>query len=328
MPKQSDPTPLALEGWLEFNRWKWGLQPLQVRYAAGKDLPAITAVLYLNRQGRVVVPKLNPFLPVSFEPTPTEKRYRLYRQWLEAATLMAKDMHDRGLRGAVNLAPEAADARPWRWAGFWVGMMYTFYVDLPLALEDIDQAICRRIRKAQKEGYRAEQTANMAHALAVLAETEERQGFRYHLKLQDLEQARKLLGDEHFRAYVCYSPAGRPANCVIVLHRPGGWAIYWVAGTGREHLQSGAAQLGLHYILEELHAAGARGLDLTGANIPNVADGKMRWGGRLVPYPSVEPYNLRSLALWGLRWLGSRRTAQGGDESHCAPTTEATGGYR
>ncbi len=303
-------SPLALDSWLEFNRWKWNVQPLPAYYALGNELPAAKAVLYLNRQGRVVLPRLNPYLPVSLELTRTEKRYRVYRQRLQASMLMATDMRARGLGGVVNLAPVVTDTRPWRWAGFSVGTLYTFYVALPVALEEVDPAIRRRIRKAQQEGYRCEQTANMAHALAVLAETEERQGFSYHLRLQDLQQARTFLGDEHFRAYVGYAPGGAPASVVIVLHRRGGSAIYWVAGSGREHLQTGAPQLVLQHILEDLHAAGARGLDLAGANIPAIAEAKMRWGGRLVPYPAVESYGLRSLARWALRWLQSRHARQ------------------
>ena len=149
---EESPSPFELDGWLEFNRLKWGVEPLRVRYDMGEELPAISAVLYLDRRGRVVLPRLNPYLPVSFHPTPTEKRYRRDRQWLDVATAMAQDMRARGLRGAVDLPPEAADVRPWRWAGFQIGIVYTFHLDLPFDPGGADHALARQAAKARRAG--------------------------------------------------------------------------------------------------------------------------------------------------------------------------------
>jgi hypothetical protein len=46
-------SPLALDGWLEFNRVRWGAQPLRVRLSEDdSEIPAVHAVYYLNQKVR------------------------------------------------------------------------------------------------------------------------------------------------------------------------------------------------------------------------------------------------------------------------------------
>ena len=298
--------PFELEGWLEFNRLKWNVQPCRVHYDTGSSAPALDAVLYLDRRGRIVQPRLNSYLPVRFRATPTQKRYRLDRQWLQAATSMAHDMHERGLRGTVSLSPQVTDARPWQWAGFRLGSMYTYHLDLPFDLEGADPQVGKAVAKAERTGYRVESARDMALVLTPLLETEARQEFHYSLSLRDLQKARDLLGEEHLRAYVCYAPDGRPASSRVVLCAAGGRAIDWVAGTCTEDLHSGATQLTIETVLRDLQDAGATGFDFAGANIPSVASAKANWGGRLVLQPTITTYNLRTLAQWFLGWYQYR----------------------
>lgn len=297
-------SPLFLDGWLEFNRVKWNVQPLRFMYSPdGSHLPAVEAVLYLNKRGKIVHPRINPYLPIAFKSTPAQSQYKRDRQWLEVATPLARDMCVRGLRSTVAFAPEAADIRPWQWAGFHSNVRYTFYIDFPFDLQLIDKATRNRIRKAHKEGYRCERTTNMAHVHACMQATEQRQRFHWGLTVCDLECARTLLTDESFRAYVCYAPNGEPASVSVDLHCPGTRAVGWLGGTSMHHLQSGATQLVQAYVLEDLEAAGATGYDLAGANIPSVAAAKLSWGGRLVPFYRVEAYTARNLAKWVLNYF-------------------------
>jgi hypothetical protein len=76
-----------------------------------------------------------------------------------------------------------------------------------------------------------------------------------------------------------------------------------LVGTRGAHLQSGATQLLIHDVLEDLQAAGAAGFDFEGANIPDVAAAKLNWGGQLVPWYRVDSFTLRSLARWGWYWF-------------------------
>ena len=311
MPPHGCQEPLTLDGWLEFNRYKWKLTPQRVQFPPSGGPPLVKAVLYLNRRGRIVLPRLNPYLPVAFVATPTEKLHRLQSQWLAVARLLAVDMRRRGARGPLPLSPEVADARPWAWAGFRIGLVYTLHIDLPLKAEEADTAVWAKVRKAQRNGYRTERSTDMAHVLAAMRGTEERKNLHMGLTVQDLELARELLGDECLRAYVSYAPDGAPAASVVCLLVPGGRATFWVGGSASEHLTSGATQLMIDCALRDLSAAGVRCADLMGANLPTVAPAKAQWGARLVPYPVVEAFGLRGLARWGLGWLRSTRRRKG-----------------
>lgn len=302
-------SPLAHPGWLEFNSRKWGLKAQVVCLSGdGAPLPAIDAVLYLDRRGRIVHPALNPYVPLSFTSTPTRGRSRLYRQWLEAAGWMAAEMRGRGLRSAIALPPDIEDVRPWQWAGFRADLRYTFVLDLPHAAEHQDPMVRNRITSATRRGYRCEQGADLADVWSCLLGTQARQGFVHGLSLADLTLAHGCLGDERLRRYVCYAPDGQPASALVVLHEPQGDAIGWVAGTRHDDLASGAAQLVTQFALADLAAAGAQRLDWAGANLATVAAAKANWGPRLVPYYVVEAPNARSIAKYlqgGWRYLTS-----------------------
>src|SRR3954454_17102995 len=64
--------PLFHDGWLEFNHLRWGVEPRRVRLAAEPaGLPAVEAVYYLDRHGRIWKPPTSTYLPIAFMPTAT-----------------------------------------------------------------------------------------------------------------------------------------------------------------------------------------------------------------------------------------------------------------
>lgn len=297
-------TALMLDGWLEFNRHKWGVDPIRLRLSAsGHELPAIETVFYVNRKSQIVMPPINAYLPVVFHSTPTDKRVRRYRQWLEVSGLLAEEFKKRGIAGGVSLPPEVGDVRSWLWQGFLAEVRYTFHIPLPLNLEDVDHQVRKCLKKAGNGGYICAMAAEVdwPEVIAVLRDTEERQKFEYRLTEQDLAYLKSALGSEFFRVYVCRGPSGEMASVRAVLHSPGGTSIDWVAGTHRNHLPSGATQLLIRYVLDDLHKCGAAAFDFAGANLPTVSASKASLGGELVPYYVVRPPNLRALA-----WLARR----------------------
>lgn len=306
-------SPLFLDGWIEFNRTRWGVRPLRVLHAPGgsSQPPLVEAMLYLNPAGQVVEPHLNPYLPVAFVPTESRSRHRRYRQWLMLAEPLVRTMRVRGVRGVVRFPPEITDIRPWQWAGFRVTVRYTIHNEFPYDIQCIDAGVRNKIRRAQKAHYTCRRTVDMNQVLACLRGTQQRQGIDHGgLTAQDFECIRELLGDEAFRVYACYAPDGAPASVRLILHRPGSRAIAWMSGVRTEHLQSGAAQLLIHSILEDLQSAGAAGLDFAGADVPSLAAAKLNWGGHLVPLFTIEAYTVRNLAKWVRDWIRLRRDTQ------------------
>ncbi|MBE0447465.1 MAG: GNAT family N-acetyltransferase [Actinobacteria bacterium] len=290
-------TYLMLDGWLEFNRVKWGLQVLKLRLSEeGKGIPAIEAVFYLDKRDRIYMPRLNPYLPIIFIPTPTESVPRLYRQWLGVSGLLAEEFISRGLASTVVLSPEITDIREWKWRGFQSDVRYTYFIDLPYSLEWADSSTRNKISKANKNGFICERALVSDDILSCLKDTEERKGFNYDLTLRDLQLAHELLGEEGFRIYACYAPNGEVASARIALHLPGVRALDWVAGTRIQYLQSGATQLLIAFMLDDLAAESATGLDFAGANNRVVAAAKANFGGRITPYYIISAPSVKSLA--------------------------------
>ena len=326
-----DSSPLSHEAWLEFNRWKWGVQPLRFRYREGGEKPCLEAVLYIGRRGSIVHPRLNPYIPIVFASSEGAAPLRASRQWLELGSCLARDMEERGVQGQVALAPTASDMRVWQWQGFDVRPRYTYVIEFPWEPHSADYAVRKNFHKAVRAGYKCVRVMSMKDVWACLVETEERQVFRYGLDPNDLECALNMLGEEYLRAYVCYSSTGAPASARVVLHRAGGRAVDWVAGTCLAHRTSGATQLLIAHVIEDLGRAGATGFDFAGANIANVAASKMVWGGPLVPYYTVQSCSIRSVVEHGVRWLrsnaawASRRSAdEKQDARHVVKPTSRT----
>jgi len=306
-----DYTVLTLDGWLEFNRRKWGLSPVKLRLSESEsDRPAVEVVVYTDSKGRIKTPKINPYMPVAFLPTDTRSVPRLERQWLSVSELMVKEFKERGVVNAVSLPPSIVDVRPWKWNSFQVSVNYSYYLEFPFDAEGTDNRIRTNVRKAVKRGYRCERTSQMSDVVECLEDTGERQGFDHRLSVEDLQVCQHLLGPDTLRAYVCYAPNGEPASAQVRLYHRGTSAIGWVAGTKREHLNAGSNQLIMSFVLEDLQNAGACGFDYAGANIPSVAAAKSAWGGKLVPFYTIRQPNMRALALYMRdfwRFIGQNR---------------------
>ena len=287
-------SPLDLDGWLAFNERKWGVRAERVRYPHQGG--PLSAVLYLDRRGRVLLPRLNPYLPIVYDAR-RASQYRATRAWGGAADAFAADLRRRGLASTIAFPPAVRDLRALGWHGFRIGVRYTLIQDLPVAEAAVDPDLRRRARRAAAAGYRCERTDKYADVLACLSETELRQHFKYGLSGEDLRHLQEVMGDG-FRAYVCYDATGKPAAARLLLHCVDGEAIDWVNGMRNNELTSGAAQLLVFHVLGDLAAAGARLLDWEGANIPSVAAAKERWGGRVETWLTAEPFNVVSLARW------------------------------
>ncbi|AWB46417.1 hypothetical protein DCC85_21100 [Paenibacillus sp. CAA11] len=292
-----------LRAWAEFNRIKWNCRVLSARFEASSSDAYAESMFFLNDQGKLYLPPLNPYHPTLFKPTPTSRNYRIERQWHEAADALCSELLKVGGYASFCLPPEFTDIRPFLWRGFKVDVKYTYYIDLPCTPEMISQSARGRLKKAVKAGYRAARTYNMQEVHACLAGTEQRKGFSHQLQTADLELARSLLGDDTFRCYACYSPEGEAVSANISILLGGSRALGWIASSKSEHLSSGAAQLLQYAELEDLHLSGITSFDFGGANLASVSEAKAQWGGRLVPYYVIKNPGLKEVLRSGWDWL-------------------------
>ncbi len=303
-------TPLELEGWLEFNAWRTGLKAMRFSTAQA-DGPAVRAVFYLDRRGRLRLPPNNPYMPVVFH-SERERPSGRTADWLSVAAGLVDEMVRRGTGSQLYLPPEVEDVRPWLWRGFMVGPRFTYYLDFPFDRAAMDRTTRHSCDRATKLGLTVERVVDCGPVLECLQETAARAGFPLELGKRELQTARELLGDESLRMYVCFTPSGQAASSTIVIHSPGARAIGWIFGTRTERLGDGAGQLLLLSTLGDLETAGAIGIDLCGANIESIALFKSRWGTRLVPNYGVRTHSLRAGAKFMADWLHSSRLGRAG----------------
>lgn len=289
-------TALATAEWQAFTQAYWQVEPLRFEYTPrGSGGPRLEVLCYSDRRGRIVLPPYQPHLPLEFQPTPTDAVYRRQRQWLETARLLVDDMIARGIRGDVTFSPVVTDPRPWVWSHFRVLPRFTTFLDFPFSLNQADRVVRQQAAKASRAGFVCQRTDQLDDVCCCLRASENRQGFAYGVTLQGLEMARRLLGPDVFRTYLCRAPGGDPATARVVLHRPGGRGCDWLAGTVDKHLRSGATQLLMTYLLDDLHQAGALGYNSCGDDLESVCYAKTMWGGRLMTQYSIQAFDL---AAW------------------------------
>lgn len=261
-------------------------------------LPNVEAVVFLNAKGKIVLPPMTPFLPMQFQTTPTNKRARLDRMWLDCGGLLAEEFSKVGLGGQVSLPPEFTDLRPFMWAGFTLGLRYTFLVDFPYDESQMDSAVRKQIAKTTATGFvcRRATNADVPAIIECIRQTEQRQGFSYNVTEAVFDKGLEIVGEDKFRVYVANAPNGSVASIRVVLHAADGMAIDWIAATATEHLKSGATQALIQFALVDLQASGAKSFDFAGAGLPAVSAAKACWGGRLIAYGCLSSDSFKSLA--------------------------------
>lgn len=210
---------------------------------------------------------------------------------------MALDLKRRGLVNTIVYPPEVVDIREWQWLHFNAMVRYTFIINLPHDHGEISKSTRKLVAKAREGHFKCERASNMSHVIECLAGTEHRQEFEHGLRVQDLELARELLGDDSLRSYVCYAPNGEAASARIALYNSNGTAIGWVSGTKTSYLNTGAVQLLNWFTFHDLYDSGAKRFDWAGGNIRSVAMAKSSWGGDLVP-----SYAIRQPGIKGICW--------------------------
>lgn len=293
----------ALSQWGEFNRRKWGCRVEHVRLQAERSEARGEFLFFFNAGERFMLPPQNPYHPSLFLATPSQKPFRINKQWHEIAGLLMDRLQQIRGPAVVHLPPELDDVRPFLWRGLKAEVKYTYCVNVPYSLDLASKAIRNKIRKAEAAGYRTEKSVNMSHAYECLVETEKRQGFSHQLSAADLELARDLMGDHAFRCYICYSKDGEPVSVNISLLLQPASAIGWIAGTKTAHLSNGVVQQVQLYEFEDLAAAGVQRFDFAGANLSSVSEAKAEWGGELLPYHVIRKPGLKDVLRAGRDWL-------------------------
>lgn len=303
----------AIDPYLSYLRQD-GYNVCQYRFGADSGQPGAYchATLVERRNGSLAEPFFTKYTPLVFEPSPTEKLSRRERQYIRLSSELAECLKGRLGGRSLNLPPEVVDSRPWRWAGYDVLPMHTYYKSLPFDDEETEGSVRNKIRKAKKNGFRCERVYNpLPEGISIcLKDAEERQGFAYDLTLRGIERLIEGAGSNKVRVYVCRDPNGSVAATRVVLS----WssqAIDWIAGTQTNRLGSGATQYLMSFMMNELYDDGIDMLDFGGGNIRSIARAKAVWGCSVVTFYQVRPRSIRGTvrgfgedaASWWRSWV-------------------------
>lgn len=298
------PTPVELPGWVEFNAWRTGLTPYQ--FASSGPGAQVRAILYLDRRGRVRLPDLATYLPVSFE-TQRQRPSSRTADWLEASAPLVEQMKQRAVPQLVYLPPSIDDVRPWQWRGFLVSVDYTYQIDFPFDPTLMVPSHRNSVEKAARLGMSVRRVDDVDPVVECLVESASRVGYPLVIRHDELRGALRLLGSDSLRMYTCFDKEGRPASSCVVVHAPGNLALAWLAGTRSASLGDGANHLLWRVAFDDLESAGASGVDWGGPNSRTLAEFKARWGSRLVPIYSIRTYSTRAGARFLADWIDFRR---------------------
>lgn len=261
---------------------------------AALGLPALVAAVWEGdrlRAGALVFEKrLGPYRAAALPPLaqyvsplldaePAEADVHAQRSPLDALLgLLAAEFH----QASLVLHPSLADARTLQWAGWRVTPAYTYRIALSPDVPATDgwSGNPRRVLRKERDRFEVDEGAvGLAEALALVRCSHERQGEALPVTLPQLERLAAPLVEARL-ARVFVARADGRAEAGLVVLSDGRTAHYWLAGSAPG---AGMTVL-LADVLERLRAERVSYFDLSGANVPSIAEFKRRFGAALVPY--------------------------------------------
>lgn len=239
-----------------------------------------------------------PYLgPVLLPASPKQrKREQLNREFTDAVVDRLLDETPRSVLRVV-CPPEYDDPRPFQWAGFDVETRFTYRLGLDgQSADDVQAGFSRSLRReiqAAEESPITVSQEGLTGARLVFDDCAERyaeQDRPYPLTWPFVRDLVDALGDDA-RVFVTRGPDEEYLGGIVVLHG-GSTAYFWQGGVRHAYDNLTTNSL-LHWeivrsILDDEAFAGVTEYDLFGANTARLCEYKAKFGGRLVPYYSVE----------------------------------------
>lgn len=216
-------------------------------------------------------------------------RASVEQERLEALTALCAAVSRLGAFAEFFLPVGFPDLRPFQWAGWETRARYTYRLErsAPGVLEaGFSHDIRKQVAKARREGLRAEPLEDLDVLAGLWMETAKRNRVAAPYSRADfMAMLERQRGPGRLQAWVARLPDGTPvAARAAVLD--GEIAHDWVAGSVREHFDSGATPFLLSEMMASLPGE-VRRFDFGGADYPSIARFKSKFGGELLASFSV-----------------------------------------
>lgn len=247
--------------------------------------------LYRERRWGLDIYRRAPFTPTCgpFLAVKSRNPVAVLEERRKALACMAEFLDRRGAAVCMlPLARDVSDALPFFWRGFKVVPQYTYLLDLGVSAEEIRRNMSpdRRndVSKAQRDGLTVRPAAGMEEVRDLVLATFGRQE-----KSVDREVLEGVLfryaTSANFYAYVACRGEQAIAACGIV--HDGRTAYYLLGGYRAEDRHHGAGALAVSAAIRHAQERGMQTFDFEGSVIPPIERFFRGFGGRLVPYLTV-----------------------------------------
>ena len=278
-----------------FNRMDWlalfgsQMQPYGIFSDNGKMVGGLS--LYWERCGFFKICRRAPYTPTCgpFLEMTAQKPVTMIEMRRKALRCMAEFLENAGASMCMlSLDRRISDALPFFWRGYKVVPYYTYILDLSPTMEEIfsNMASAQRnhVAKAKKDLLAVRRTEDLRIVRELVLATFERQRKPVDKRMLDAILFRYCNCANSF-AFTTYREDRPIATCLVVHDKSTAYDL--LAGYRAEERHHGAGPLAVYEAIRHSKEIGLKAFDFEGSVIPAIETYFRGFGGRLVPYLTV-----------------------------------------
>lgn len=185
---------------------------------------------------------------------------------------------------------ELYDIRGFKWINYEVDVNYTAILNLTaFSFDFIDRAEKKQIKKSERELMKNEPCDDIEIMYSLWCKTFNRQGLKAPVSLSQIRYLYKIIKSQNAgQGFVTFDKDRNPASFRICLWNNLNKVYDWIAGTDPNYFKVGSSAFNLYSTLVYLKETGFSNFDFCGANIETIANFKLSFGAKLVPYYCIK----------------------------------------
>ncbi len=195
---------------------------------------------------------------------------------------------------SIRNTKELYDVRGFQWLGYDIKVSYTAISDLKnLDINAIDRSQKKQIKKAEREELNTRPCDNIDVMWDIWNKTFKRQNISSSVSLSELKYLYQKIKDRNSgQGFVTFTKNEEPVSFRVCIWNNSNIAYDWIAGTDPSYFSIGASSFNVWTTLQYLKSQEFSVFDWCGANIQSIANFKLSFGAKLVPYFEIQcvPY--------------------------------------
>ncbi len=250
----------------------------------------------------LIIPPGTPHNGFVFSERDTKYRSKIESQIHKLSIQLAQFLEKRFQSISIVLNPYYTDIRPFIWMKYNVSVLYTTQKDITnfeKIFEKIDYSIHKQIKKSRKIDYTLRKGISNQD-IDVFIKLEEmsfqrqshQSSFQKTNTIHFLHDISKIANPVIYTIYIDEEPV---ASRIEIIDNE---MVYdWRAGANPKYFHTGANQLLLWLILEDMNKKGMKKFDFGGVNTSTIASYKAKFNFDLTPYYYISKVTTKRLKL-------------------------------